>query len=256
MQRDNTWLTKTIVAHRGLHDNKIYPENSLGAFEQAIKHGYGIEFDVWLTNDGELIVHHDPSLKRTCNRKQNTRDIDSSKLDDYKLFGTNYSIPKFVDVLNLVNGQVNLVIEIKPTNKVDKTCSMIWNILKDYKGVYCIESFDTRVVKWWATNHPEIILGQLCDRYLFHKILIRATKHYKFVDFLAVSIDNLPSRYYQKLLKKRKKLIIFTWTVRTKKHFNLAIENADNFIFETNLKNPEYIPLPDKNNTYCHPKYR
>lgn len=255
MQRDKSWLTETIVAHRGLHDNKTYPENSLGAFEQAIKHGYGIEFDVWLTKDGELIVHHDPKLMRTCQRKERTRNIDTSRLPEYKLFGTDYSIPKFVDVLRLVNSQVNLVIEIKPTHHVDKTCTMIWDILKDYKGVYCIESFDTRVVKWWAKHHPEIILGQLCDRYLFHKLLIRATRHYRFVDFLAVSIDNLPSKYYQKARRLRKELTIITWTVRTQKQFELACNNADNFIFETNLKNPDYIPLLDKRNSYCHPTY-
>lgn len=255
MQKDKSWLTETIVAHRGLHDNKVYPENSLGAFEQAIKYGYSIEFDVWLTRDGELIVHHDPKIRRTCGINIGTKKIDTSRLSEYKLFGTDYSIPKFVDVLSLVNGQVDLVIEIKPTNLVDKTCSMIWNILKDYKGRYCIESFDTRVVEWWSKHHPEIILGQLCDRYLFHKLLVRATKHYRFVDFLAVSIDNLPSKYYQKIRKIRKDITIVTWTVRTQKQFELACDNADNFIFESNLKNQKYIPLLDKNNTYCHPKY-
>lgn len=65
MKKQTDWMTKTVVAHRGLHDNKTLPENSLGAFENAINHGFGIEFDVWRTKDGELVVHHDPKLKRT-----------------------------------------------------------------------------------------------------------------------------------------------------------------------------------------------
>ena len=69
MNKDTLWLTQKVITHRGLHDNKIYPENSLGAFEQAIEHGYGIEFDVYLTKDDELIVHHDLFIKRTCGKR-------------------------------------------------------------------------------------------------------------------------------------------------------------------------------------------
>lgn len=253
--RDTKWLTQTVVSHRGLHDNKIYPENSLGAFEQAIKQGYGIEFDVWMTKDGTLVVHHDASLKRTCGIKGGILSIDTARLKDYKLFGTEYSIPLFENVLKLVNGQVNLVIEIKPTHKVQETCTKVWDILKDYKGNYCIESFDPRVVKWWAKNHPDVILGQLCDCYLAHKIMIKLTRHYKFVDFLAVGVANLPYNYYKRVRAKRPELKIITWTVRTQKHLDLAIKYSDNFIFETNAKNPQYIPAPQKENIYCKPIY-
>ena len=141
MKKDTKWLTATPMAHRGLHNNKDLPENSLGAFENAIKHGYGFEFDVWLTKDNQLVVHHDPKLVRTCGRAGIITEIDSSKLEEYKLMNTNYSIPTFKQTLDLVDGQVGLVIEIKPTKRVDETCSKIWDILKDYKGNYCIESF-------------------------------------------------------------------------------------------------------------------
>ena len=56
------------------------PENTLGAFENAVKHGYGIEFDVWRTNDGQLIVHHDPKLNRTCGKNIYTKSIDRSAI--------------------------------------------------------------------------------------------------------------------------------------------------------------------------------
>lgn len=255
MQKEKQWLTETVITHRGLHDNKVYPENSLGAFEQAIEHGYGIEFDLYLTKDGEVIVHHDLFIKRTCGKKGAVTKIDTSKLEEYKLYGTEYSIPRFKDVLKLVDGKVDLVIEIKRTHRVKATCEKIWDILKDYKGKYCIESFDINIVKWWHKHHPEIILGQLCDTYLLHKLEVRACRHYRFADFYAVGIKNLPSKYYQKICNKNKDLTILTWTVRTPQDLELASHNADNFIFETNRKNPDYIPLPDKENTYCHRNY-
>ncbi len=255
MKKNTSWLTSTVVAHRGLHNNKDIPENSLSAFANAIDKGYGIEFDVWLTDDGALIVHHDPKLKRTCGKNIKTTQIDSSRLEEYKLMGTQHSIPTFEQTLDLVNGKVNLVIEIKPTSRVEETCAKIWNTLKDYGGNYCIESFDPRVVRWWAENHPEIILGQLCDWYAFHKIMVRTWRQYRFVDFLAVSIKNLPSKYYAKIRKLNPDMIIVTWTVRTAQHLELATKYADNFIFETNDKSSDYIPAPHKNNDYCHPNY-
>ncbi len=255
MKKNTKWLTSVPVAHRGLHNNKTLPENSLGAFENAIQHGYGIEFDVWRTNDGQLIVHHDPKLNRTCGLNDKTTQVDSSRLKEYKLMNTDYSIPTLEQTLELVDGQVGIVIEIKPTKAVDITCSQIWEKLKNYKGNYCIESFDPYVVRWWANNHPEVILGQLCDWYTFHKIMVRSMRQYRYVDFLATSLKNLPSKYYQKICKNNPDMIMIGWTVRTQANFDLAVKNVDNIIFETNDKNSEYIAPPSNKNDFCHREY-
>ncbi|WP_087037912.1 glycerophosphodiester phosphodiesterase family protein [Thermococcus litoralis] len=47
-----------IIAHRGLGE----PENSMLSFKRAVKRGFGIEFDVWKTADGELVSLHDPEI--------------------------------------------------------------------------------------------------------------------------------------------------------------------------------------------------
>ena len=55
-----------IFAHRGSKSNR--PENTLAAFEEAVRVGAdGIELDVHLTRDGEIIVIHDESIDRTSN---------------------------------------------------------------------------------------------------------------------------------------------------------------------------------------------
>ena len=57
----------TDYAHRGLFSNADgVPENSLAAFEYAVMGGFGIELDLQLTADGEVVVFHDYSLKRMC----------------------------------------------------------------------------------------------------------------------------------------------------------------------------------------------
>src|SRR4030067_3128101 len=55
-----------IIAHRG--GPKHAPENTLAAFRNAIAQGVdGLEFDVKMTKDGELVVIHDETVDRTSN---------------------------------------------------------------------------------------------------------------------------------------------------------------------------------------------
>lgn len=57
-----------IHAHRGgtLRDGKrIWPENTMPAFRSAARHGYVLELDVKLTQDGIPVVIHDATLDRT-----------------------------------------------------------------------------------------------------------------------------------------------------------------------------------------------
>ena len=54
-------------AHRGLHSrDKSIPENSLEAFDLASRAGYGMELDVQLSKDGQVVVFHDDTLERVC----------------------------------------------------------------------------------------------------------------------------------------------------------------------------------------------
>ena len=50
-----------VIAHRGAWKQKDLPENSIAALKEAISLGCeGSEFDVRMTQDGVLVVHHDP----------------------------------------------------------------------------------------------------------------------------------------------------------------------------------------------------
>ena len=60
---DDSALKGWLYAHRGLHDgNHQVAENSLEAFRRAVEAGYGMELDVQLTADDQLVVFHDKSL--------------------------------------------------------------------------------------------------------------------------------------------------------------------------------------------------
>ena len=50
------WLTNKPITHRGLFDNVTIPENSIAAFELAVKSGYPIELDLQFLNDGHIAI--------------------------------------------------------------------------------------------------------------------------------------------------------------------------------------------------------
>lgn len=159
---DVSVLKGVHYAHRGLHDNKSdAPENSMKAFKKAVDAGYGIEFDVQLSKDKIPVVFHDATLNRMCGVDGNVWDYTLEELQQMKLADSEETIPTFTDVLELVDGKVPLIIEYKLDVPSTEVCEIADPILKEYHGIYCIESFHPFAVQWYRKNRPEVIRGQL-----------------------------------------------------------------------------------------------
>ncbi len=149
-----------LYAHRGLW-NEERPENSLPAFRAAVDAGFGIETDVHITKDNQLVVFHDDSLQRMCGDGRNLPDCTLAELRQLRLAGSAEKIPTFDEFLETVNGKVPLVIEIKTDRRITLLCEQVNERLSRYAGSYCIESFDPRAVRWYKKHRPDIIRGQL-----------------------------------------------------------------------------------------------
>ncbi len=153
-------------AHRGLHDlEKGVPENSIKAFRLAELAGYGMEFDLQLTKDGQVVVHHDPHLERSCGSQRVIAEMTYKELKGYRLFGTQERVPLFREVLGALEGSTPLIIELKGYNDPAQLCTLVMEELKGYHGPYCVESFDPRIVRWFRVNRPEVVRGQLMGRF-------------------------------------------------------------------------------------------
>lgn len=149
-------------AHRGLHsEDKSIPENSLAAFRLAAENGYGIELDVHLSADGKVFVFHDDTLDRVCGVSGNVEEKTYEELSALRLCGTEEKIPLFSEVLAAIDGCGPLIVEIKAGKHNEELCRKTYELLKSYKGVYCIESFHPAVVRWFMKNAPEVFRGQL-----------------------------------------------------------------------------------------------
>ena len=156
-----------FFAHRGLHDNgSDAPENSMAAFRKAVESGFGIELDVQLTADLVPVIFHDPDLLRVCGVNRQVRDCTYAQLQEYKLFGSNERIPTLREFLEMVDGRVPLIVEFKSEDTDMTLCRIIDPMLKAYKGVYCIESFNPLVLFWYRIHRPGVMRGQLSDGFL------------------------------------------------------------------------------------------
>ena len=110
-------------AHRGLHSrDKSIPENSLAAFERAASAGYGMELDVQLSRDGEVVVFHDDDLKRVCGVEAKVADLTLEELRKLRLCGTEETIPLFSEVLKCVRGRGALIVELKNGKRNKELC--------------------------------------------------------------------------------------------------------------------------------------
>jgi len=111
-------LAILVVAHRG--GARLWPENSLMAFENALALGVdGVETDVHMTADGEIVVIHDPSLDRTTDRRgaiggTRATDVTAARLTDRSGRPTEERVPTLAQLLDLLApGRARLLLEIK-----------------------------------------------------------------------------------------------------------------------------------------------
>lgn len=94
-----------IIGHRG--DNEYHSENTLQAFEAAVRGGADmIEFDIQFTKDGEIIVFHDNYTDRITGKKGLIRDCNLEVLKPYQ-------VPTLLEVLQKLRGCIKLYIELK-----------------------------------------------------------------------------------------------------------------------------------------------
>lgn len=165
---DRKVLEGLYIAHRGLHSvNPAIPENSLAAFEAAVETGYAIENDIHLTLDGQVIVFHDDTFKRMCGVDKRPEEMTLEEIKKLRLKNTNQSIPTLKECLDLVDGRVPLMIEVKCPAALDYAplCRAANEILKDYKGKYFIQSFYPPVLMWYKKHRPDICRGQLASAF-------------------------------------------------------------------------------------------
>lgn len=237
---DYSVLDGVHYAHRGLFDNESdAPENSLLAFRKAVEAGYGIELDVQLSKDNVPVVFHDATLKRMCGIDGNVWEYTLEELRKMKLAKSNQTIPTFEEVLQVIGGRVPLIIEYKMDRVDVKVCELGNAVLKQYQGIYCIESFHPFAVQWYRKNRPDVIRGQLSENYKRHGkkklslwvmtyLLTNFLTRPDFIAYCHKDADNISRRICRKL-----GALSVAWTIKNREQYIKAKPHFDLYIFDS-----------------------
>lgn len=231
-----------LYAHRGLHNNETQaPENSLAAFQKAVDAGYGIELDVQLSRDKVPVVFHDFTLKRMCGVEGKVEDYTYEQLQQFQLAQSSQRIPRFEEVLKLVDGRVPLIVELKIERFSTEVCPLVDQLLHDYPGVYCIESFNPLGLKWYRDHRPEVFRGQLSEQFLKSKNLRKPLYFllqnllFNFIskpDFIAYNhrhANALSLRICHRMYHN----VAAAWTIKSQAELDAARKEFDIFIFDS-----------------------
>jgi glycerophosphoryl diester phosphodiesterase len=215
-------------AHRGLHDGAGCPENSLAAFIAALKFGAGIECDLRLTADHQVIIFHDADATRLCGSPLR---IGQSKLAELAgLRVGEQPIPTLKHLLALVNGRVPLLLEVKVEKDIRRWGRALTNELAGYRGPFGIMSFDPRISRLMKANAQEVRRG-LVIRDSLPAARRRVALWLADPQFVAVERTSLGKPWVARI---RERMPVYSWTIRRAEQRMQAEVHADALIWEGN----------------------
>jgi glycerophosphoryl diester phosphodiesterase len=209
-----------------VHYGEGFPENSLLAFAGALELGAGIECDLRLTADGQIIVFHDADAWRIC---ASPMPIGQSTLEQLgRLRVGDGPIPTLASLLTLVNGKVPLLLEVKVDGDLWRWVPALRRDLDGYRGPFGVMSFDSRLARLLKTNLPAVKRG-LVIRDSLPAVRRRLAILLAAPDFIAVDRLALGRSW---VARARRSLPIYSWTIETADQRRQADVQADALIWE------------------------
>lgn len=237
------WLIERPIAHRGLHGDGLI-ENTLGAAAAAIEGNYGIEVDLQLSADNEVMVFHDTTLDRLTKATGPLAARTAADLKEIAFRNCSERIPTLQELLELVGGHTPLLLELKSDwDGSDRLAARVAEVLVGYSGPVAAMSFDPELVVALQKHAPGLPRGIVAERryddpewsalprtkkFVFGNLLhIPRTKPH----FVAYSIHDLPA-LAPLIARHLLGMKLLTWTVRTEADRRRARWWANQMIFE------------------------
>lgn len=217
-----------IFAHRGYSGK--YPENTMIAFKKALECGVdGIELDVQLTKDGEVVIIHDETIDRTTTGKGFVVDYTYEELErfdasfKFKDLGFN-KIPTLREYFQLVK-DYDIVTNVELKTGINEYLGIeekVWELIKEYnlEEKVIISSFNHFSVMRMKKIAPQLKYGFLSEDWI-----IDAGKytHSHGVQCYHPRFNNLVPDVIKEL--KKYNLEINTWTVNLEEDMRYLYSN-------------------------------
>ena len=211
----------THYIHRGLA-KKHLKENTVKAFKYSFKKKYGIETDLHVTKDNQIVCFHDFTLKRKFKLNKKIKEInyfDLKKISKNKKI----EIPLLKDLLKISKNKYPLLLEIKPLFKKENLLHLI-KLTKNTKRYGLISFKEKNLINLYKINKklPTGLLFLATSS--FKSIKIKSKK--KYVKFLVLEKKFLSNKNLNIINKK-----IYFYTIKSKGLFKRYRKNK-NLVFE------------------------
>ena len=230
------------LTHRGYHDAALgRVENSASAIQAAVDAGYGVELDLQPSSDGQAMVFHDATLDRLTAHTGQTAQQSAATLGKISLKTSADTIPTLPEILDLIDGKVPLLIELKTQGTRDSGAleRATANALKPYQGPVAVMSFDPRMVMRLGDLLPHIPRGLVTGSYgpewhepahVRERLRLIPDYHAVGASFISHEVHDLHRPRVRQLKAQGAKVL--TWTVTSQALENEARRIADNITFE------------------------
>jgi glycerophosphoryl diester phosphodiesterase len=212
--------------HRGLHKAPSLPENTLVAFAASLELGAGIECDLRLTADDQVVVFHDRDASRLCGDPAIVGQSSLAQLKRLRVSG--HSIPTLGDLLHLVGGRVPILLEAKVADDLWRFGPALVRALDGYDGPVGVMSFDPRLLRWVKTNAPSIRRGWVVRDSLSR---LKRWAGMRLADPQFLAVDRGAARRPW-VSRARERLPVYCWTVHGADERRSVQSNVDALIWE------------------------
>ena len=210
-----------------MHYGSGFPENSLIAFAAALEMRCGIECDLRLTADNKVVVFHDADGMRICGSPLKIRENDWRELSRLRV--GEHPIPTLESLLAMVDGRVPLLLEVKIDRDIWRWPPALVSALAGYRGRFGVMSFDPRISRLMKTNMPDVRRGLV-----IRDSLPALRRHWALwlADPQFVAVDRLSlGKPWVACLRRR--MPVYSWTIRTAQERAQASVHADALIWES-----------------------
>ena len=200
------------IGHRGA--KSLEPENTLLSFQKAIEIGVdGIELDVRLTADGELVVIHDETIDRTSNGNGFVNQFTLKEIKKFRIH-TTQEIPTLKAVLELVNKKCFINIELKEIETAEKVVALIEDYVTNKNWNY--SDFLVSSFNWNAIQNVRFLNSDIPIGVLTESDLEMAFTFAKFLKATTIITHYLLLNEAEMLDIQNAGIKIFAWTVNEK----------------------------------------
>jgi glycerophosphoryl diester phosphodiesterase len=130
------------ISHRGEH--LVRPENTMPAFEEAIRVGADfMEVDVRTTSDGKLVLSHDSTVDRCTNGTGKVAEMTFDQIEALDAgirrgpVFAGVKVPTFDQVLDLAHGRIGIYVDVKYASAADLVNHIDGHGMTDDVVIYC-----------------------------------------------------------------------------------------------------------------------